>query len=409
MTGGTRKRNETWSYYFDLGKVDGKRKKKEKGGFKTKKEAEMALRKAMLEYENSGLSFEPSEISVSDYLDYWFKEYVLLNCKPNTTAGYKSIIENHLKPILGSYKLKSLTPSTLQEFINNKFILGYSKNMINNIFTLLGGSLKYAVYPCQFLKDSPMQYIKIPRYDHIKKQSISKIINKEDFRLIINRFPQGSKFYIMLMIGYYTGARIGEITALTWEDIDLKNETIDFNKNLYKNPDNKQWYLGSTKTESSVRKIKIGATLVNILDYHYKQQIKNKLKYQDYYMQQYIKTDIINNKRCTKLLTCVLKLGIPQGYTAVDMVNTMENGKIVTFETFKYASRVIHYELNIAFNFHSLRHTHATMLIENGANMKDVQERLGHALLTTTMDTYTHVTDDMKNNTVNIFEKFAAL
>ncbi|SHN88234.1 tyrosine-type recombinase/integrase [Desulfitobacterium chlororespirans] len=87
------------------------------------------------------------------------------------------------------------------------------------------------------------------------------------------------------------------------------------------------------------------------------------------------------------------------------MVCTKENGEIVTPDTFKYASRVIHYELGILFNFHSLRHTHATMLIENGANPKDVQKRLGHSRLATTMDTYTHPTEQMTDNTVAIFEK----
>lgn len=67
MTGGTRKRGTTWSYYFDLGKVGGKRQKKEKGGFKTKKEAEAALAKAISEYNHAGMVFEPSEITVSDF------------------------------------------------------------------------------------------------------------------------------------------------------------------------------------------------------------------------------------------------------------------------------------------------------------------------------------------------------
>ena len=62
MTGGIRKRGSTWSYYFDLGKIGGKRQKKEKGGFKTKKEAEAALAKAISEYNSAGTVFEPSEI-----------------------------------------------------------------------------------------------------------------------------------------------------------------------------------------------------------------------------------------------------------------------------------------------------------------------------------------------------------
>lgn len=58
----------------------------------------------------------------------------------------------------------------------------------------------------------------------------------------------------------------------------------------------------------------------------------------------------------------------------------------------------------IPFNFHAFRHTHATMLLENGANIKDIQERLGHSRLATTMDVYSHVTNNMKQDTVNIFE-----
>ena len=84
MTGGTRKRGKTWSYYFDLGKIDGKRQKKEKGGFSTKKEAEAALAKALNEYNNGGQVFTPSEITVADYLDLWFDQYCKMNLKYNT-------------------------------------------------------------------------------------------------------------------------------------------------------------------------------------------------------------------------------------------------------------------------------------------------------------------------------------
>ncbi|WP_232365231.1 tyrosine-type recombinase/integrase [Lentilactobacillus fungorum] len=71
----------------------------------------------------------------------------------------------------------------------------------------------------------------------------------------------------------------------------------------------------------------------------------------------------------------------------------------------KYYCTEIQKKLGFPFSFHSLRHTHATMLLENGAKMKEVRHRLGHAKITTTMDTYSHVTRKMQNQTVNIFEK----
>lgn len=86
-------------------------------------------------------------------------------------------------------------------------------------------------------------------------------------------------------------------------------------------------------------------------------------------------------------------------------VCTKQYGNLVTPETIRYCSRIINSELMIQFNFHALRHTHATMLIESGANMKDVQRRLGHSRLATTMDTYSHVTEKMSRETVDLFEK----
>lgn len=151
MNGGTRKRGSTWSYYFDLGKVDGKRKRKEKGGFSTKKEAETALAKALNKYNNAGVVFESSEITVTDYLNQWFDLYCKTNLKYNTQIGYLRIIQGHLIPKFGMYHLKAITPAILQEYAVNLKMNGLSKSHLVGILSVFSTALNYAVEPMHYL------------------------------------------------------------------------------------------------------------------------------------------------------------------------------------------------------------------------------------------------------------------
>lgn len=365
--------DKTWYYCIDLGVVDGKRKRIKRKGGNTKKEALAALRKAENELEDKGSVLLESSITFSNYLDYWYKEYVLLNCKYSTQDYYGRIIKNHINPTIGHYKIKTLNPAILQKFLNQKHLEGYSKNSINNFYGVLSGSLKMAVYPYKYIKENPMLYVKAPKIQENKKSKEDlKVLSLDSFNKIIERFPQGTSFYIPLQIAFHTGMRGGEVTALQWNNIDLERGTIKVEHTLI-GKGKGVFELGTPKTTSSYRNIKIGNTLINILKQHKLYQKEMKLKY-------------------------------GQWYTDSNWVCTKENGEQITTDSIKYLSRVVNYDLMIKFDFHSLRHTHATMLLESGANIKDIQKRLGHSKLSTTMDTYSHVTDKMENETVNILE-----
>ena len=86
-----------------------------------------------------------------------------------------------------------------------------------------------------------------------------------------------------------------------------------------------------------------------------------------------------------------------------------ENGEYRGTDTVRYLSKVVNYELGIDFNFHALRHTHATMLVEAGVPIKAISERLGHANVRTTLETYVHVTESMRTDVVNKFESMGDL
>jgi integrase len=386
LNGSLRKRGDKWYYSFDLGVVDGKRKRVERVGGRTKKEAEQAMRKAIQEYENSGLHFDQTEITVADYMDFWLDNYARVNCRENTVRNYENIVNKHIKPAMGSYRLRSLTPAVLQKFINDKSLAGFSLNHVKGILAVVTSSMKASVHPYKMLKDNPAQYIKIPRMEASRKEVGEKVISDDNMKKIIERFPPGSTFYVPLMLGYHTGMRIGEVTGLTWDNVDMDAGTISVSRILLNR--GPAWCFGPPKTERSVRTIPIGPTLIGILKDHRRRQIENRLKYGRHYTKYGILDDEIVERE-----------------TGLEFVCTRENGGVVTHNSVKYMSRIINYELGITFNFHALRHTHATVLLENGAKIKDVQARLGHSNTSTTMDTYAHATEKMARDTVEILER----
>lgn len=409
-----------WEYRFEAAKVDGKRKHISKSGFRTKKEALEAGIKALAEYNNAGLHFEPTEISVSDYLDYYFEQYVKINLKYNTQLNKLGIYENHLKPHFGNYKLKALNASIIQEYANGLKLKGLSKSSIEGILSSFSAALDYAVEPLRYIPMNPMQYVKFPKIERKPRERI--ILEPDEWQKIIDRFQPPSRFYIPLMIGYYTGMRISEVFALTWDDVDFENRTISVNKQVVKRnygvdvrevlkrkgkkEEKSAWYFQSLKTDSSERVIKFGDTLYKALKAESVRQKENELMYAEYFTIQVIKseTDEKNNKidRIIPVQKCVNPT-LPR----TRLICISENGEYTSTDSFKYPSRIIHHELGLAFDFHSLRHTHATRLIEAGVSPKTVQDRLGHQNIETTLQTYVHNTEQMEENAVEAFEKIA--
>ena len=377
----------------------------------------------MAEYNNAGLKFEPSEMSYADYLDYWFDNYVKMSCKYNTQVAYTHVIEGHLKPALGMYRLSSLTPIIIQEYVNQKFVTGLKRTTLTNIMAVLSGSLKYAVVPAQLLKSSPAEYIKYPKLKSERSEVNRTVITVENINKMLERFSPGNPFRYAILIGFYTGLRIGEVYALTWDDIDFKEKTLDVTKLVYKRnygvdvrqvmkqkgkrEEKSAWYFGDTKTKSSVRKIKIGDTLIKELKEYKKLQLEQQLIYGEYYTQIFQKEEK-DEKGDTIYRLIEVEKSVPVGLPQANLIMRKENGQYSTVDSFKYASRVIHYDLGIKFNFHSLRHTHATVLIESGVSPKAVQARLGHEKIETTLQTYTHNTEAMEQNAVDVFENSVA-
>lgn len=394
------KRGTKWQYRFEGASVGGKRKQYSKSGFRTKKEALEAGTKALAEYNNAGIYFEPSTVSVSDYMTYWLENEVKINMTLGTYQTYSSVVRNRIKPALGGYHLSTITPAVLTEFVNGLKIKGYAKQTIVVAMSVLTSAFDYAVEPLKYIKDNPMRYVKTPKVD--KQARERSIVEPEDWNRIIERFPFGkSRFHVPLMIGYHCGVRISECLALTWDDIDLENCTLNVHKQLVYNAGSKNmkgfWTLSLPKQGSS-RVIKFGETLRDILIKEKERQEKNEADYGEYY---YVHGTVPEGvyERVVSFQKSSNVPSIRKMFVCID-----NNGSMTHGQSFAYCTRVIRNELLIDFDYHSLRHTHATKLIEGGANIKAIQTRLGHKNIKTTLQTYAHTTDDMEQEAVRIFE-----
>lgn len=411
------KRGKVYQYQFAIASIDGKRKYKNKSGFRTKSEAIEAGVKAYNEYINVGHCIEPSKMSYSDYLDYWMKEHCEINLKYHTIQAYQNIIKNHIKPKLGFYMLSQLTTSVIQEFINNIYLeKGFSKNFLKNILKVLKGSLGYATDVVGFIKVNPSLKVRLPKYD-IPDSDHVYILSNEEVEKILERFSNNPCVYYAFLTAYYTGLRVSEVFGLTWDNIDFVKRTITVNKNILKKNQaggtkkrlisgnsTTVWYFGTCKTKGSYRTIEIGDTLLKALKKYKEEQIQNRKDYGDTYMKHYKKivNNPYNNKPEIKIINAYAELEVP--LEEVKLVFLKKNGVFEGTDSCKYPFKVIHYELGIPCRFHDFRDTHATRLIEAGADIKAVSKRLGHSNIRTTYEIYVKVTTKMESDTVEKFE-----
>lgn len=380
-----------------------------KSGFRTKTEALKEGTQKLNEYNNAGTVLKPSELSFADFLDLYIEKYCKNELEPETVAGYEKKIRLYIKPFLGDYKLKAINPMILSDLLQELKQKGYSRNTLVSVKAVLSGALNYAVNPLQYIPHSPMVYVKMPKTTEtkqaasggtrsdgkkngaIKGQNEHVYIDKNRLDEIFDRFPKGHPAHLPLLLGYKLGTRIGESYALMIDDFDLKKKTVTIDKQVQWNPKNQRWYIKPPKYNSS-RTISIDDELVQIIKEKILQIKKDKLYYGEYYTHHYLNDDgELNTEGHGK---------------EVFLLNIREDGTYINPRTMHHCSQVIHKQMEFKeFDYHSLRHTHATDLAKAGANPKFVQTRLGHKSIKVTMEIYQHLDAEMEQQGAEILNK----
>jgi integrase len=276
-------------------------------------------------------------------------------------------------------------------------INGFSKSMVCNTLACLSGALGYAILPLKYIKHNPCDHVKVGKVplDKKAKEHTEYICSKSEFEVILNRFGVKSNFYLSLVVPYHLGTRLGETYGINLlEDVNFDTSEISINHQLTQEKNN--WFYRPPKYES-YRTIKMGKTIQQILKKETISRKENMIKYGNYYLKTYILPD--NS-------IAQFRADIKMPYKEIMPLCVKENGELLTTHSFKYCARVIHHELNNElFHAHCLRHTHGTILAENGAFPNDVRDRLGHKDVQITLNKYVFNTDKMKNDTVTIFEQ----
>lgn len=359
-----RQGKHAWQIKVFVGRTSqGKKRYRSQTVYGGKRDADRALRE-MLDARDQGVGQSQfTDAPLRAYIEFWLQTAHQSSVRGSTLAIDVAMLDRHIRPVIGNIKLSKLTPLNIQSLYSSLQNKGLGASTVRRAHSVLTNLLNQAV-DWNIIPNNPARRVRLPKREDIEMLCLS---HDEAKRLLdacaYDRF--GTLFEFMLA----TGVRPGEVRALKWADIDLSSRRVQIRRTVTKvKIDGKYIHkLGPVKSKKSRRSIPLPTELVESLLQYRQQQIE--------------RFNSGNTLPDDQLIFCNDNYGILDDR---DLIN----------RHFKPLLELANLPRRL--RLYDLRHTHATLLLKGGVNPKIVSERLGHASIAITLDTYSHVLPDMQ-------------
>ena len=328
---------------------------------KTQKALTEKLHQSIECYQDVELT-EDSRMTLSEWLDRWLTEYKDGTIRPGTLENYRNYIENYIKPQLGGKQVSLITTQDVQRMYRRLKNGGrvredaegskrLSDSTVRRIHTMLHGAMKAAVQ-AHIIPKNPTENATAPKLNYKPMQVLSEQELDTFLQAVQKDDIWRDFFYTELM----TGLRRGEICALMWRDFDAKAGTLGISRTLHSKGQG-VYALGDTKTSQGNRTIILPESVAALL------RARKKASISQWIFPQPTSPELPMNPGTAyrRLKTLLEEAGLP------------------------------------SIRFHDLRHTFATLALQNGMDVKTLSAMLGHVSAATTLDIYTHSTSDMQH------------
>ena len=315
------------------------------------------MRKMTTQIE-SGLTLSSAQISLIKYLNEWLT-ICESSVRPRTIDAYRKIVQLHIAPSLGNIKMKDLSSRQILALYSNKLESGLSPRTVLLIHAVLHRSLSQAV-KLGMLGINPVLAVNRPKF----KRKEMKTLTDSQVRTLLS-IAEGSRFELLFWFAVTTGLREGELIGLKWSDLDWTGRRIGIQRQVQRLRGG--LVLTEPKTAAGRRVIALGVHTIEKLRHHQSNQAEERLVAGDAWRE----NDMIFPSTIGTLM---------------DPSNLYHNFK-----------RMLKRAGLPDIRFHDLRHTAATLMLQQGTHPKVVQERLGHSDISLTLNTYSHVLPGMQD------------